>query len=230
MAATQATTHNRDFSANTTEACGFSDIQELFAMLSAGENKTTGKSGRRGAKKKAGQRTRAGEQHATAAHQLPDASAEISQENKQENKQENRQEAEQEIRQETSREISAQIPSAAALPGEASGMEIAASAPVAPVEPSQASPQAIADAYSDYTRTSLEHAWTFLGKLAAARSPVEAFELQMEYAKQVCGSLIAESQKIAELHGQLTRQRVMHFEGFVAKLTQTTLEIRATRH
>ena len=199
-------------------------------MLSAGENKTTGKSGRRGAKKKAGQRTRAGEQHATAAHQLPDASAEISQETKQENKQENRQEAEQEIRQETSREISAQIPSAAALPGEASGMEIAASAPVAPVEPSQASPQAIADAYSDYTRTSLEHAWTFLGKLAAARSPVEAFELQMEYAKQVCGSLIAESQKIAELHGQLTRQRVMHFEGFVAKLTQTTLEIRATRH
>ena len=191
-------------------------------MLSAGENKTTGKSGRRGAKKKAGQRTRAGEQHATAAHQLPDASAEISQENKQE--------TQQEIGQETSREISAQVPSAAALPGEASGMEIAASAPVAPVEPSQASPQAIADAYSDYTRTSLEHAWNFLGKLAAARSPVEAFELQMEYAKQVCDSLIAESQKIAELHEQLTRQRVMHFEGFVARLTQTTLEIRATRH
>ncbi|MFK4724618.1 hypothetical protein ABIE89_005718 [Bradyrhizobium niftali] len=222
MAATQATTPNRDFSANTTEACGFSDIQEPFAMLSAIENKPTGKSGRRGGKKKAGQRTAAGEQHATAAHQLPDASAEISQENKQE--------TQQEIGQETSREISAQVPSAAALPGGASGMEIAASAPVAPVEPSQASAQAIADAYSDYTRTSLEHAWTFLGKLAAARSPVEAFELQMEYAKQVCDSLIAESQKIAELHEQLTRQRVMHFEGFVARLTQTTLEIRATRH
>ncbi|SFH86962.1 Phasin protein [Bradyrhizobium sp. cf659] len=191
-------------------------------MLSAIENKPTGKSGRRGGKKKAGQRTAAGEQHATAAHQLPDASAEISQENKQE--------TEQEIGQETSQEIGAQVPSAAALPGGASGMEIAASAPVAPVEPSQASTQAIADAYSDYTRTSLEHAWTFLGKLAAARSPVEAFELQMEYTKQVCDSLIAESQKIAELHGQLTRQRVMHFEGFVARLTQTTLEIRATRH
>ncbi|TYO60744.1 phasin family protein [Bradyrhizobium hipponense] len=218
MAATQATIHNRDFSANTTEACGFSDIQEPFAMLSAVENKPTGKSGRRGGKKKGGQRTGAGEQHASAAHQSPDASAEISQEN--------RQETEQEI----SREISAQIPPAAALPGEASGMEIAASAPVAPVEPSQASTQAIAVAYSDYTRTSLEHAWTFLGKLATARSPIEAFELQMEYARQVCESLIAESQKIAELHGQLTRQRVMHFEGFVARLTQTTLEIRATRH
>ncbi|MCS3502578.1 hypothetical protein M2189_007911 [Bradyrhizobium japonicum] len=194
-------------------------------MLGTSENKPTGKSGRRRAKKKAGQRTRASEQHATAAHQLPDATAEISQETKQENRQEN----EQEIRQETSPDVGAQVPSAAALPVEASGMEIAASA-VAPVEPSQASTQAIADAYSDYTRTSLEHAWTFLGKLATARSPVEAFELQMEYAKQVCGSLIAESQKIAELHGQLTRQRVMHFEGFVARLTQTTLEIRATRH
>ena len=200
-------------------------------MLSTMGNKPAGKSGRRGGKngkKKAGQRTGAGEQHATAAHQLPDASADISQETKQETEQENRQETEQE--EETSREISAQVPSAVALPGEASGMEIVASAPVAPVEPFEASRQAIADAYSDYTRTSLEHAWTFLGKLATARSPVEAFELQMAYAKQVCDSFVAESQKIAELHGQLTRQRVMHFEGVVARLTQTTLEIRATRH
>jgi len=178
-------------------------------MLSAVENKPTGKSGRRGGKKKAGQRT--GEQHATA---VPNASAENTQESEQE----------------TSREISAQVPSAAALPDEASGMEIAASAPVASAEPFQASTQAIADAYSDYTRTSLEHAWTFLGKLATVRSPVEAFELQTEYAKQVCESFVAESQKIAELHEQMTRQRVMHLEGFVARLTQTTLEIRATRH
>lgn len=183
-------------------------------MLSAVENKPTGKSGRRGGKKKAGQRIGAGEQRASAAHQLPDASAE------------NRQEAEQE----PSRQISAEIPSAAALPDETSGMEIAASPPVAPVEPFQASTQAIADAYSDYIRTSLEQAWSFLGKLATARSPVEAFELQMEYAKQACDSFVAESQKITELHEQLTRQRVMHFEGVVARLTQTTLEIRAIRH
>ncbi|WP_091888072.1 phasin family protein [Bradyrhizobium sp. Rc2d] len=221
MAATQATAHNRDFSANATEACGFSDIQEPFAMLGSVENKPTGKSGRRGGKKKARQRSGADEQHATAAHQSPDASAEI----RQEHKQENRQEPEQEV--ETSRQVSAQVPSAAALP---SGMEIVASAPVAPVEPSQASPQAIADAYSGYIRTSVEHAWAFLGKLATARSPVEAFELQMEYAKQECESFVAESQKIAGLHEQMTRQRVMHFEGFVARLTQTTLEIRATRH
>lgn len=221
MAATQATAHNRDFSANATEARGFIDIQEPFAMLSAVGNKPTGKSGRRAGKngkKKAGQRTGAGEQPASAAHQLPDASAE------------DRQEIEQQTEQEPSRPISAEIPSAAALPDQASGMEIAASPPVAPVEPIQASTQAIADAYSDYIRRSLEHAWSFLGKLAMARSPVEAFELQMAYAKQACDSFVAESQKITELHEQLTRQRVMHLEGFVAKLTQTTLEIRAIRH
>ncbi|MGY3036332.1 hypothetical protein ACVIIV_005502 [Bradyrhizobium sp. USDA 4354] len=218
MAATRATAHNRDFSANATEARGFIDIQEPFAMLSAVENKPKGKSGRRGGKKKSGQRTGAGEQRARAAHQLPDASAE------------NRQEPEHVTEQEPSRQISAKIPSAAALPDEASGMEMAASPPVAPVEPFQASTQAIAEAYSDYIRTSLEQAWSFLGKLATARSPVEAFELQMEYAKQACDSFVAESQKIAELHEQLTRQRVMHLEGFVARLTQTTLEIRAIHH
>jgi hypothetical protein len=218
MAAMQATTRNRDFSANATEARGFSEIQEPFAMLSAVENKPRGKSGRRGGKKKAGQRTGAGEQPASAAHQLPDASTETREENRQDTEQE------------PSRQISAEVPSAAALPGEASGMEIATGPPVAPVEPFQASTQAIADAYSGYIRTSLEQAWSFLGKLATARSPVEAFELQMAYAKQACDSFVAESQKIAELHEQLTRQRVMHLEGFVARLTQTTLEVRAIRH
>ncbi len=191
-------------------------------MLSAVDNKPRGKSGRRGGKKKAGQRTGAGEQRASAAHQLPDAPAQ--------NRQETEQKIEQVTEQEPSRPISAEIPSAAALPDEASGMEIAASPPVAPVEPFQASTQAIADAYSDYIRTSLEQAWNFLGKLATARSPVEAFELQMAYAKEACDSFVAESQKIAELHEQLTRERVMHLEGFVARLTQTTLEIRAIRH
>ncbi|MEY9360572.1 hypothetical protein ABH994_003293 [Bradyrhizobium yuanmingense] len=222
IAATQATAHNRDFSANATEARGFIDIQEPFAMLSAVDNKPRGKSGRRGGKKKTGQRTKAGEQRASAGHQLPDASAE--------SRQEAEQKIEQVTEQEPSRPISAERPSAAALPDEASGMEIAASPPVAPVEPFQASTQAIADAYSDYIRTSLEQAWNFLGKLAMARSPIEAFELQMAYAKEACDSFIAESQKIAELQEQLTRERVMHLEGFVARLTQTTLEIRTLRH
>jgi hypothetical protein len=143
---------------------------------------------------------------------LPDTAAEISQE------------ADQETNQETRADSSAQVPSIETLPAEAE------SAPVISTELVPVNIQTIADAYGDYTRTSLERAWTFLGKLASARSPAEAFELQMEFAKQACESFVAEAQKISDLHGQLARQRVMHFEGFVARITQTTFELRATRH
>jgi hypothetical protein len=181
-------------------------------MLSADDNKPIGKPGQRARKKKAGQQTKAGPEHATVAAQLPDTAAEISQE------------ADQETNQETRADSSAQVPSIETLPAEAE------SAPVISTELVPVNIQTIADAYGDYTRTSLERAWTFLGKLASARSPAEAFELQMEFAKQACESFVAEAQKISDLHGQLAKQRVMHFEGFVARITQTTFELRATRH
>jgi hypothetical protein len=181
-------------------------------MLSADDNKPIGKPGQRARKKKAGQRAKAGEEHATVAAQSPDTAAELSQE------------VDQETNLETSADISVRVPSIETLPAEA------ASAPVISTELVPVSVQTIADAYSDYTRTSLERAWTFLGKLASARSPAEAFEFQMEFAKQACESFVAESQKIAELHGQLAKQRAVHLEGFVARITQTTFELRATRH
>lgn len=208
-------------------------------MLSADDNKPTGKSGQRNRKKKSGQRTKSGQQRATGMDQLQHAPAETSRESVQETVQETIQETVQEAiheiaeeigqrtPQETGQHISPPVSSTEEAPGEASGMEIAASAPV---ELAPASTQAIADVYSDYARRSLEHAWTFLGKLATARSPVEAFELQMEFAKQAYESFVTESQKVADLSEQLTRQRAIHFEGFVARLTQTTFEIRTTRH
>jgi hypothetical protein len=189
-------------------------------MLSADDNKPIGKPGQRARKKKAKQQTRGGEEHATAAAQSPDTAAEISQEVDQEIDQE----ANQETHQEASADTSAQVPLIETLPAEVT------SAPVAARELVPVSIQTIAEAYGDYTRTSLERAWNFLGKLASARSPAEAFELQMEFAKEACESFVAESQKIAELQGQLARQRVLRFEGFVARITQTTFELRATRH
>ena len=181
-------------------------------MLSADDNKPIGKPGQRARKKKAKQQTTGGEEHATVAAQSPDIAAEISQE------------VDQEANQETSADISVPVPLTETLPAEV------ASAPVAATELVPVSIQTIADAYGDYTRTSLERGWNFLGKLASARSPAEAFELQMEFAKQAYEGFVAESQKIAELHGQLARQKVVHFEGFVARITQTTFELRATRH
>ena len=236
MTATPATRRNREFSANMAEVGGSIAFGEQFVMLSAHENKP-GKSGQRTRKKKAGQRTKAEEQHTAATEQSPEATAELVQELSQESRQETGQETNQETSyetsqeavQETSGETTAQIP-VETLPDTASAMEIAATEPLGEVELVPVSAQAIADACRDYTSTSLEHAFAFFGKLAAARSPAEVFELQMQFAKEACEAFVAGSQKIADLQGQLARQRAMNLEGFVARITQTTFELRATRH
>ena len=178
-------------------------------MLSADQTKTTGKSGQRNRKKKTKQ-ANADEQHATATDQLPAAAPETSQATEVE----------------TDVDLDLQLPSTEVSAPEAVNMPV----PEASLELVPVSIQSIADAYGDYTRRSLEHAWSFVGKLASARSPTEAFELQMEFAKQAYETFVAESQKIAGLHEQLVKQRVGNFEGFVARITQTTLEVRATRH
>ncbi|MGY8662258.1 phasin family protein [Bradyrhizobium sp. UFLA05-109] len=176
-------------------------------MLSADQTKPTGKSGQRNRKKKTKQ-TLADEQHATATDQLPAAAPESSEATELE----------------TGVDLNPQFPST-----EVSAAETT-SVPAASMELVPVGVRAIADAYGDYTRRSLEHAWAFVGKLASARSPAEAFALQMEFAKQACENFVAETQKIADLHEQLVKQRVVNFEGFVARITQTTLEVRATRH
>lgn len=116
------------------------------------------------------------------------------------------------------------------LPVEESATEITAAAPAARAEQVPVTAQTIANAYGDFTKASLEHAWSFFGKLAAARSPAEVFEVQMAFAKEATETFVAESQKIAELHGQLARQRAKHLEGVAARITQTTFELGATRH
>ncbi|GLR90433.1 hypothetical protein GCM10007857_71480 [Bradyrhizobium iriomotense] len=177
-------------------------------MLSADQTKPTGKSGQRNRKKKTKQ-TKADEQHAATADQLQDDPAP---------------ELSQAAELETGGDLDPQLPST-----EVSAIETA-NAPAASMELVPVNVQAIAEAYGDYTRKSLEHAWSFIGKLASARSPAEALELQMEFARQACETFIAETQKIADLQSQLVKQRVGNFEGFVARITQTTLEVRATRH
>ncbi|WFU44863.1 phasin family protein [Bradyrhizobium sp. CB82] len=179
-------------------------------MLSADHTKPTGKSGQRNRKKKTRQ-AKADEQQVTATDQLRDPAPEIG-------------EIGQATELETGIDLDPQFPSTDVSVTET------ANPPAASMELVPVSVQSIADAYGDYTRRSLEHAWSFLGKLASARSPAEAFELQMEFAKQACETFVAETQKIADLNSQLVKQRVVNFEGFVARITQTTLEVRATRH
>lgn len=73
----------------------------------------------------------------------------------------------------------------------------------APAAAPAASIQAIANAYRDYTKQSLEDAQSFAEKLTAARSFDKAVEAQTEFARQACETFADNSRKIRELHREL---------------------------
>ena len=85
--------------------------------------------------------------------------------------------------------------------------------PSAPADTEKAAPspaaapaagiQAIANAYRDYTKKSLEDAQSFAEKLTTARSLDKAVEAQTEFARKACETFAADSRKIRELHREL---------------------------
>ena len=94
--------------------------------------------------------------------------------------------------------------------------------PVAPSVSEEGAPvsyRALADAWGNYSRTSLEQTRSYFEKLAAARSLGAVFEVQAEFAKQACETFVAQSQRIGELQGELTKQRLKRLEGFMEKMT-----------
>ena len=203
-------------------------------MLSAGGNKPTGKSGRRKRKgpqsPKAEQQTKAGQQPDHAPVQVQDAGEETGV-----------QDAREEISVVVAREeISAPVASSDSSPPdtsaaetsaiEASAAETSATVPVVSADTTAVSPQTIANAYGDYASKSLEQTWSYFEKLAAVRSPDKALEVQTEFAKQAYETFIAESQKILGLQNELARQRAVFLEGFMARMTQTTFDLRAARN
>jgi hypothetical protein len=181
-------------------------------MLSADGNKPVGKSGQR--KRKAEPRKKAGEQQVAKPEQLPDQL----------------QDAQHPISEEINEPISTSIASTDIAPTDTAVTVASEVVPVAAADVVPVGLQTIANAYGDYARKSLEQTWAFFGKLAGVRSPDKALELQTEFAKQAYDTFLAESQKILELHGQLARQRVIYLEGFVIRMTETTLVLRATRN
>ena len=97
-------------------------------------------------------------------------------------------------------------------------------APAATAESAAVSYRTIADAWGNYSRTSLDQTRAYFEKLAGARSLGAAFEVQAEFAKQACDTFVAQSQKIGELQGELTKQRLKRLEGFMGKMTIGTRE------
>lgn len=93
--------------------------------------------------------------------------------------------------------------------------EMSPVAAAASVETTPVSLQAIADAYGDYSKKSLEQTSTFVAKLAGTRSLAGAFELQTAFAREAYETFVAESKRIRDLHRELAKQRLTRLEGFV---------------
>ena len=194
-------------------------------MLNPGGNK--GKSERRG--RKAETRKQAGGQQGFEAEPRPD---QLQDAQEQINEQIGAPVASidqlQDAQEQVNEQISAPVAWSDISPLETSATDIIPTVPAVSAEPVVASLATIANAYGAYTGKSVELTWSFLEKLAAVRSLDKAFEVQTEFAKQAFETFLAESRKIHELHSELARQRVVHLEGFVARITQTNFVLRAT--
>ena len=81
--------------------------------------------------------------------------------------------------------------------------------------------QAIATAYTDYSKKSFEDTRLFVEKLSGVKSVDKAIELQTEYAKSAFETFMAESQKIGALYRDLAMQSYKPFGGLLAKMTPT---------
>jgi len=79
--------------------------------------------------------------------------------------------------------------------------------------------QAIAAAYSDYTRKSFEDTRSFVEKLSGVKSVDKVIEIQTDFAKSTFETFMAESQKIGALYRDLAAESCKPFGGFLAKVT-----------
>jgi hypothetical protein len=127
--------------------------------------------------------------------------------------------------------IGAAAPTEAALvetvvPTDEPPVEIVAAADASPIEPAAPAETArvnlrtIANAYGDYTLKSFDEAKSFVEKLTCVRSLDKAVEVQTEFARQAYATFVADSQKIGELHKELTRQMFKPLESLVTGATR----------
>jgi len=77
--------------------------------------------------------------------------------------------------------------------------------------------QAIASAYGDYAKKSLEEGRAFVEKLSGVKSLDKALEVQTEFAKSGYETFVTESQKIAGLYGDLAKQFFKPLETVVSR-------------
>ena len=81
--------------------------------------------------------------------------------------------------------------------------------------------QAIATAYSDYTKKSFEDTRSFVEQLSGVKSVDKVIEVQAEFAKTAFETFMAESQKIGALYRDLATQSYKPFGDLLAKMPPT---------
>jgi hypothetical protein len=106
----------------------------------------------------------------------------------------------------------AEVPLVEEIAAENAPSPAAAPAPDGPI-----SVQAIATAYSDYSRRAWQESRSFLEKLMEVRSFDKAIALQTEFATRAYVDLIAESQKICQLYAELAQQLLRPWERLAAR-------------
>jgi len=87
-----------------------------------------------------------------------------------------------------------------------------AAAPSSPAELAPVSLQALANAYRDYTRKSIQDFGSFVEQLSGVRSLDKAMTIQTEFVKRAYETSVVESQKICELHNRLAKQTLDPFK------------------
>jgi hypothetical protein len=179
-------------------------------MTSTGQNKTSGKSGRRNRK---GERTKKPDSQSPIEMQPIEQAVPVEM-NSPEPEQRSLAEPDQMPILESQPLLSEQVDTVAASP------ELPSPAP-APVEVGPVSLQTIANAYRDYTRKSFAEIGSYFEQLTGVRSLDKAMTVQSEFMKRAYQTSVAESQKICELHSRLARQSLQPFEGPTNKAPQT---------
>lgn len=77
--------------------------------------------------------------------------------------------------------------------------------------------QAIAAAFTDYSKKSAEEGTAFIEKLAGVKSLDKAIEVQTDFAKSSYESFVAEATKIGELYQNLAKEALKPLEGLTSK-------------
>jgi len=113
----------------------------------------------------------------------------------------------------------------APLIGEVLPPDVSSMGATAPTDYHPVSMQTIVHAYANYSIRSFEESGSLVEKLIAARSFDQAIEVQTGFARQAYANLVAESQKICELYGELARQILWPWERFAARVTQAGRQI-----